>query len=48
MAKVKKFFFVLGVCIYLSVLSLPALAEEVYTESTLEVIAVDEQTNIRF
>lgn len=44
MAKVKKFFFVLGVCIYLSVLSLPALAEEVYTESTLEVIAVDEQT----
>lgn len=44
MAKIKNFFFVLGICIYLSVLSLPALAEEVYTESTLEVIVVDEQT----
>lgn len=42
MAKMRKI--ILLVCISLFVLAQSAYAEEVYTESTLEVIAVDEQT----
>lgn len=41
MAKVRN---VLLVCLCMLCLSVPAFAEEVYTESTLDVIAVDEQT----
>lgn len=41
MAKVRK---VLLVCLCMLCLSVPSFAEEVYTESTLDVIAVDEQT----
>ena len=46
MAKVKRFLFGLGIVIYSLILMLPsmAFAEEVYTESTIEVIAVDEET----
>lgn len=42
MAKMRKI--IMLVCISLFVLAQSAYAEEVYTESTLEVIAVDEQT----
>lgn len=44
MEKVKKYLFVFGLFFYLCILSSPAQAETVYTESTLDVIAVDEQT----
>lgn len=44
MEKVKKSLFVFGLFFYLFILSAPAQAETVYTESTLDVIAVDEQT----
>ena len=41
MAKVRK---IILVCLCMLCLSVPAFAEEVYTESTIDVIAVDEQT----
>lgn len=44
MEKVKKSLFVFGLFFYLCILSAPAQAETVYTESTIDVIAVDEQT----
>lgn len=44
MAKIKKSLFVFCLFFYLCILSVPVHAETVYTESTIDVIAVDEQT----
>lgn len=46
MAKVKRFLFGFGIVIYSFILMLPSMAyaESVYTESTIDVIAVDEET----